>query len=78
MTAVAATHRTKRKWASISEEGRHFTVVIADNGKGIPDDAKERLFNVSERSGGVSLNVVRDLLKLAGTELRVGGRVPSD
>lgn len=53
-------------------------MVIADNGKGIPDDAKERLFNVSERSGGVSLNVVRDLLKLAGTELRVGGRVPSD
>ena len=67
----------KEKLVTVSGSisGDTFTLSIADNGQGIPDDKKKELFNPSRRYGGVGLHLVRRLAEKYGSTPKVRDRV---
>ncbi len=70
---------------NIVEDGRKFCrVAIDDNGSGIPDEVKDRLFRrfsrgeTKARGSGLGLYLVRTLVEHYGGQIRVEDRVPGD
>ena len=70
---------------NIVEDGRKFCrVAIDDNGSGIPDEVKDRLFRrfsrgeTKARGSGLGLYLVKTLVEHYGGEIRVEDRVPGD
>ncbi|WP_254545371.1 sensor histidine kinase [Halomarina pelagica] len=68
--------------ASVAEDGGSAVVSIADDGPGIPDDAKRKLFRASHaelsRSGhGVGLVITRVLVRRYGGDIRVEDNEPT-
>jgi len=67
---------------SVREEGEAVSVTVADNGPGIPDDLKPRIFErkvrgATKKSGkGLGLSIVRMLAERYGGSVRAGDRVP--
>ncbi|WP_220682641.1 sensor histidine kinase [Methanofollis formosanus] len=67
---------------SAKEEGDRAVITVADNGPGIPDPAKPRVFERLYRSGsqkqgrGMGLYLAEVLVRRYGGEIRVGDRVP--
>jgi signal transduction histidine kinase len=67
---------------SVREEGEAVSVTVADNGPGIPDDLKPRIFErkvrgTTKKSGkGLGLSIVRMLAERYGGSVRAGDRVP--
>ncbi|WP_292518730.1 PAS domain S-box protein [Methanoculleus sp.] len=67
---------------SVREEGDMVAVTVADNGPGIPDAAKPRIFEryrrgETKKSGkGLGLYIARMLVERYGGSVRVGDRVP--
>ncbi|WP_265582270.1 ATP-binding protein [Methanofollis aquaemaris] len=67
---------------SVREEGDRAVITVADNGPGIPDPAKPRVFERLYRNGqqkpgrGMGLYIARMLVQRYGGEIRVGDRVP--
>jgi signal transduction histidine kinase len=61
-----------------------YVVTVADNGPGVPDDVKPRLFRRFERGEtrahgkGLGLYIVRTLVERSGGTVRVDDRVPGD
>jgi signal transduction histidine kinase len=69
----------------VDRSGKKFyDVSIADNGPGIPDDIKSRLFNRFQRGKtkahgkGLGLFIARSLVENIGGDVRVEDRVPGD
>ena len=66
------------------EAGPYYDVSIADNGYGIPDEVKPRLFQRFQRGTkkahgkGLGLYIVRSLVEKLGGWVRVEDRVPGD
>jgi PAS domain S-box-containing protein len=66
---------------SATDHGDHVTVRIADNGPGIPDDAKETIFGKGEKgleSGGtgIGLYLVQSLVESYGGQVHVEDNDP--
>ena len=63
---------------------QYYDVIIADNGNGIPDDVKPRLFRRFQRGTtkahgkGLGLYIVRSLVEKLGGSVSVENRVPGD
>ena len=73
--AVEALSRAETPGALIEvaarREGRRVTIRIADNGPGIPDQVRDRLFSAFQASGrsegtGLGLPVAEELVRLHG------------
>jgi signal transduction histidine kinase len=62
----------------------YWKVSIADNGRGIPEDQKMRIFDITSRLGesvgrtGIGLSVVHAITTLYGGSVWVEDRHPSD
>ena len=69
-------------WISVRENGEWVDVEVSDNGPGIPDDLKPKIFHrfqrgPSRKSGrGLGLYITRMLVVHYGGEIRAGDRVP--
>jgi two-component system sensor histidine kinase KdpD len=71
---------------SVSDQGRMIQVEIADNGPGIPDNEKEKIFERfhvvqndivdSRRSLGLGLSLCRTIVRAHGGEIRVVDNIP--
>jgi signal transduction histidine kinase len=68
-----------------TEEDKGFCVVsISDNGRGIPDLQKDKLFSRSKKEqyrasgSGLGLHLVKTLVESYGGSIRVEDRVPGD
>lgn len=63
---------------------KYYTVEVSDNGIGIPDDVKPRLFNRFQRGTtkahgkGLGLYIVKSLLEKCDGSVKVEDRVPGD
>jgi signal transduction histidine kinase len=63
---------------------QYYDVIIADNGNGIPDDLKPKLFRRLQRGTtkaqgkGLGLYIVRSLVEKLGGSVSVENRVPGD
>ena len=70
---------------SVVENGRQFCqVAVEDNGPGIPDEVKDRLFRrfsrgtTKAKGSGLGLYLVKTLVEHYGGDIRVEDRVPGD
>ncbi|MGA9139005.1 MAG: PAS domain S-box protein [Methanocella sp.] len=70
---------------SVVEDGKKFCrVAIDDNGPGIPDEVKDRLFRrfsrgeTKARGTGLGLFLVKTLVEHYGGQIRIEDRVPGD
>lgn len=64
-------------------ERRFWTISIADRGRGIPDDAKELIFDrfskaAKKKGTGMGLHIVKTLVRRYGGRVWVEDRVPGD
>ncbi len=62
-------------WASLGTKNDGYEVSISDNGSGIPDEAKEILFDPTRRFGGVGLHLAHHLVEKYGGNIIVLDRV---
>jgi len=72
--SIAEKHEGERKF---------WTISIADRGRGIPDDAKELIFDrfskaAKKKGTGMGLHIVKTLVKRYGGRVWVEDRVPGD
>ena len=70
-------------WIQATQSGDTVTVSVADNGPGIPDSVKPRLFMHSPKGSarsnkGLGLYIVRMLLERYRGKIKVSDRVPKD
>jgi signal transduction histidine kinase len=71
--------------AEVDRAGKRFyDVSVADNGPGIPDDLKPKLFNRLERGTakargkGLGLFIAKSIVEQVGGDIRVEDRMPGD
>ena len=68
----------------IKWDKKYYTITIADNGDGIPDDVKPKLFNRFQRGTtkahgkGLGLYLVKSLLEKCSGSVTVKDRIPGD
>jgi signal transduction histidine kinase len=67
--------KDKRIWISGDRSSNHFTVKIADNGPGLDEKQKDRLFDPTRRSSGVGIHLVRRLAHKYDAHIKVADRV---
>ena len=65
-----------------SKKNEYYEIKIADNGKGVPDDSKEKIFDENFSSGenkgsGLGLYIVKELLKRSNGDIKVEDNKPS-
>lgn len=69
---------------SVMWNKKYYTIVISDNGNGIPDEVKPKLFNRFQRGTtkahgkGLGLYIVKSLLEKCDGSVKVEDRVPGD
>ena len=68
----------KRVWVRVYKDGGGYTISIADNGPGVPDGAKESLFDRARRFGGLGLHQSQQIADKYGGKIMVFDRVPGD
>jgi len=71
-------HHSKKDrhiWASLGTKNDGYEVSISDNGPGIPDEAKEILFDPTRRFGGVGLHLAHHLVEKYSGNIIVLDRV---
>ncbi|MCC7572528.1 MAG: HAMP domain-containing histidine kinase [Candidatus Methanofastidiosum sp.] len=66
---------------SFYENNGHYTIKIADNGKGIPDENKEKIFEENfcfgeNKGSGLGLYIVKELLKKSNGDITVEDNKP--
>ena len=62
-------------WVSLETKNDSYEVSISDNGSGMPDEAKEILFDPTRRFGGVGLHLAHHLVEKYGGTIMVLDRV---
>lgn len=71
-------------WVQVIQAGETVTVTVADNGPGIPDPVKPKLFTNSQKGSsrgntkGLGLYIVRMLLDRYGGKIKANDRVAND
>lgn len=68
----------KQVWVSLTAEESTYELIISDNGPGLSDSAKNSLFDLSQRSGGVHLHLACHIIEKYGGSIEVLDRVQSD
>jgi len=63
-------------WISLQKQDRSYMVAIADNGPGISNTRKARLFDMSRRFGGIGLHQAKQIVEKYGGQIEVRDRVP--
>jgi signal transduction histidine kinase len=69
---------------TIAWDKKYYTISVSDNGMGIPDEVKPRLFNRFQRGTtkahgkGLGLYIVKSLLEKCDGSVKVEDRVPGD
>jgi PAS domain S-box-containing protein len=69
---------------SISEDGKFWNLEFKDNGPGVPDEMKERIFKRLQRGdksvqgSGLGLTIAREVVNRFGGRIWVEDRVPGD
>jgi len=66
---------------SFSRKNEYYEIKIADNGRGIPNDNKEKIFDENfsfgeNRGSGLGLYIVKELLRRSNGEIRVEDNKP--
>ncbi len=64
-------------WVSIVPNSQGFTVVISDNGPGIPNSQKEKILDMSQRYGGLGLHIAKQIIEKYGGRLTIKDRIPN-
>ena len=64
-----------------SKKNEHYELKIADNGRGIPDDNKEKVFDENfsfgdNKGSGLGLYIVKELLKRSNGDIKVEDNKP--
>ena len=85
--AVKHTPAGSKITVKAAPEERHAVISVSDNGRGIPDEWKKRVFEMfftgdndvgdSRRSMGLGLPLCRSILEAHGSELTLGDNDPS-
>jgi PAS domain S-box-containing protein len=65
----------RRIWVHLWKENNGYSLSIADNGPGLPDQRKNTLFNPRRRFGGVGLHIARQISDKYGGRLSVRDRI---
>jgi signal transduction histidine kinase len=65
----------KHVWVELAERDDGDVITMADNGKGIPDSQKERLFDILQRHCGIDLYQSRLTVDNCGGQFPVQDRV---
>ncbi len=65
----------KRVWIHGEDHGDFFELRFSDNGPGMSDKEKQRLFRLSRRSAGVGLHLVRRIVRKYGGRLELEDRI---
>lgn len=65
----------KQIWVKMTEQDGNYSILISDNGPGIPDSQKDQLFNAGMRSGGLSLHLCRLIAEKYGATIKICDRV---
>ncbi|MHA2078629.1 MAG: PAS domain S-box protein [Candidatus Thorarchaeota archaeon] len=74
--AVKHNPKDKKKiWISLKQERAGYEIQVADNGLGLKDSIKKRIFNPLHRFGGIGLHISSEITEKYGGELRVRDRV---
>jgi signal transduction histidine kinase/predicted regulator of Ras-like GTPase activity (Roadblock/LC7/MglB family) len=66
---------TKSVWIKLKQEGMSFEIHVADNGPGLEDSVKKRIFNPLHRFGGMGLHISSEIAEKYGGGLKVRDRV---
>ncbi len=65
----------KQIWVKMTEQDGNYSIVISDNGPGIPDAQKDQLFDAGMRSGGLSLHLCRLIAEKYGAVIKICDRI---
>ena len=68
-------NKDRHIWASLRTKNSGYEVSISDNGPGIPDEAKDILFDPTRRFGGVGLHLAHHLVEKYSGTIMVQDRV---
>ncbi len=74
----AVTHNPKDKknvWIRLKQVGVGYEIQVADDGPGLEDSVKERIFNPLHRFGGIGLHISSEIAEKYGGTLKVRDRV---
>ena len=74
----AVKHNPKKRkniWINLQEVGAGYELQIADDGPGLDDTFKERIFNPLHRFGGIGLHISVEIAEKYGGDLKVRDRV---
>ncbi len=67
----------KQVWISLIEDVNGYTVRICDNGAGVPNERKDKLFDMSQRFGGLGLHIAKQIIDKYGGRITIKDRVPN-
>jgi PAS domain S-box-containing protein len=65
----------KHVWVSLIEKEEGYLLTIDDNGPGIVDTLKDRLFESTQRSSGIGLHLCRTIIEKYGGHITVSDRI---
>ncbi len=72
------TNDEKSVWVSLKASNGGYLLSIADNGPGIKDARKDKLFNMARRFGGVGLHQANQIIEKYGGRIAIHDRVLGD
>jgi signal transduction histidine kinase len=65
-------------WIKMTPNESGYTLSIADNGSGIPEDKRNTLFDMTERYGGIGLHQSKHIVEKLGGHIEIGERIEGD
>lgn len=65
----------KKIWINLQQVRGGYELQVADNGPGLEDTVKERIFNPLHRFGGIGLHISSEIAEKYGGDLKVRDRV---
>ncbi len=65
----------KQIWVKMTERDGDYSIVISDNGPGIPDSQKDQLLDVDVRRSGLSLHLCKIIAEKYGVVIKICDRI---